>query len=174
MVRTAGDPARLAGTLRQVTSEHDAALTLDNATAMTEIVERTQGPWRFNMLVFGAFAGVALLLAAIGLFGLVAYTVGQRTREIGLRLALGASRMAVVRLMVRQGTQPVAVGLIVGVIASLALTRLVAALLFEVSATDPLIFGGATLALLAVAIVACYVPARRSARVDPMIALRVE
>jgi ABC-type antimicrobial peptide transport system permease subunit len=126
------------------------------------------------MLVFGAFAGVALLLAAIGLFGLVAYTVGQRTREIGLRLALGASRMAVVRLMVRQGTQPVAVGLIVGVIASLALTRLVAALLFEVSATDPLIFGGATLALLAVAIVACYVPARRSARVDPMIALRVE
>jgi putative ABC transport system permease protein len=174
VVRTTSDPARQTTVLKQATIAHDAALTVDNVRTLTEIVEKTQGPWRFNMLVFSVFAGVALLLAALGLFGLVAYTVTQRTREIGVRLALGATQAAVVRLMVRQGTQPVLVGLVGGLAVALLATRLVTTLLFGVTATDPLAFTAGAAALLIVAVAACYLPARRSARVDPLIALRAE
>ena len=174
VVRTTGDPARLTAVLRQAVSEHDAELTLDNVRTLSHIVERTQGPWRFNMMVFGVFAGVALLLAALGLFGLVAYTVSQRSREIGVRMALGATHSAVVRLMAWQGTLPVAAGLAVGLGVAMMATRLVSSLLFGVSATDPWAFAAGAAALLTVAVVACYLPARRSARVDPLVALRTD
>jgi putative ABC transport system permease protein len=174
VVRASGDPSALTAALRHETATIDRALTLDGVTTMSRIVERTQGPWRFNMIVFGAFALVALLLSTLGLFGLVAYTVSQRTREIGVRMALGASQTAVVRLMVRQGTWPIVAGLGVGLVAAFAVTRLVASLLFEVSAADPVTFAAVAAGLLAVAVVACYVPARRSAHVDPLVALRVD
>jgi putative ABC transport system permease protein len=174
VVRTTGDPVQHTAALRHAILEHDAALTLDNVTSLTQIVESTQGPWRFNMLVFGVFAAAALLLAALGLFGLVAYTVTQRTREIGVRMALGATHSAVVRLMVRQGARPVVAGLGIGLAGALLTTRLVSALLFGVSATDPRAFAAGASALLLVAVAACYLPARRSARVDPIVALRTE
>jgi putative ABC transport system permease protein len=174
VVRTAGDPVSMTSALQDAAAGFDPELRLDDVTTMSRIVERTQGPWRFNMLVFGAFAAVALLLSTLGLFGLVAYTVSQRTREIGVRMALGATRSAVVRLMVQQGTRPVVVGLVAGLVASYALTRLLAALLFGVSATDPLTFAGVAVGLLVVAAAACYLPARRSAHVDPLVALRTE
>jgi putative ABC transport system permease protein len=174
VVRTSGDPSALTAALRHETAAIDRTLTLDDVMTMSRIVERTQGPWRFNMIVFGAFAMVALLLSTLGLFGLVAYTVSQRTREIGVRMALGASQTAVVRLMVRQGAWPVVAGLGVGLVGAFAVTRLVASLLFGVSAADPLTFALVAVGLLTVAIVACYVPARRSAHVDPLVALRVD
>jgi putative ABC transport system permease protein len=174
VVRTTSDPARHTAAIRQAIVAQDPALTMDDVRTLTEIVERTQGPWRFNMLVFGVFAAVALMLAALGLFGLVAYTVTQRTREIGVRMALGATHAAVVGLMVRQGAQPVVVGLVVGVAVAALATRLVATLLFGVSATDPLAFAAGAAALLVVALAACYLPARRSARVDPLVALRTD
>jgi predicted permease len=174
MVRTTGDPTAITASLRHAVAGFDPDLSIDGVTTMSQIVERTQGPWRFNMLVFGAFAAAALLLSTLGLFGLVAYTVSQRTREIGVRMALGATRSAVVRLMVQQGTRPVIVGLAAGLVASYALTRLLAALLFGVSATDPLTFASVAVGLLLVAAAACYLPARRSAHVDPLIALRTE
>jgi putative ABC transport system permease protein len=174
MIRTSDDPTAITASLRHTLTSFDPALALDDVASMSGIVERTQGPWRFNMLVFGVFAGVALMLAALGLFGLVAYTVTQRTREIGVRMALGATHGAVVRLMVRQGAQPVVVGLAMGVAAALFATRLVATLLFGVSATDPLAFAAGVAALLVVALAACYLPARRSARVDPLVALRTD
>ena len=139
---------------------------------MEDIVARTRGPWRFNMLVFGVFGGVALALAAVGLFGVVANEVTQRRREIGLRMALGADRGHVVRLMVSQGTKPAAIGLAIGILASLLVTRVLSGLLFDVSPTDPATFAGVFVLFMAVTVLASYVPARRAASVDPQEALR--
>jgi ABC-type antimicrobial peptide transport system permease subunit len=125
-------------------------------------------------VLLGIFAGVALLLASIGIYGAVAYTVEQRTGEIGVRMALGAQTRDVLRLVVSQGMKPVVIGLTIGLVAAFALGRLLTSQLFEVSAHNPALLGGATILLAVIALAACLLPARRAAMVDPVQALRAE
>jgi ABC-type antimicrobial peptide transport system permease subunit len=141
---------------------------------MDAIVAQAVGQTRLMMWLLGIFAGVALLLASIGIYGAVAYTVEQRTGEIGVRMALGAQTRDVLRLVVSQGMKPVVSGLALGIIATFALGRLIAAQLYQVSAHDPVLLGVATVLLTATALLACLIPARRATYVDPITALRAE
>jgi ABC-type antimicrobial peptide transport system permease subunit len=129
---------------------------------------------RFDAVLTGLFAVLGLLLAAIGLFGLVSYSVAQRTNEIGVRMALGAQKRDVVSMILRQGLRLLLVGLAIGITGALALTRFLSSLLYGVAPTDPVTFTAVSLILIVVALLACYIPARRAAKVDPMIALRYE
>jgi ABC-type antimicrobial peptide transport system permease subunit len=152
----------------------DPALPIAAVRTLEDVVEGSVARGRLTFLLLAAFAGTALLLAAIGLYGVIAYTVTQRTREIGIRLALGASPRRVLRQVLGQGLKLVVLGLILGALGAAGLTRLLASLLYQVSPADPLVFGGMALLLLAVALAAAWLPARRAAKVDPMVALRVE
>jgi putative ABC transport system permease protein len=129
---------------------------------------------RFYMLLLGSFAVIALLLAALGIYGVIAYAVSQRTRELGIRVALGATRERIVRLVIREGVWLAGTGVVLGVLASLALTRAIASLMFGVGKLDPVTLTAAPLTLMAVALLGCYLPARRAAKVDPVIAMRNE
>src|SRR5262249_40895583 len=129
---------------------------------------------RFRTLLLGVFAVIALLMAAIGIYGVIAYSVAQRTREVGIRIAIGAQVHDVLKLVVGQGMRLILIGVGVGIIGALAVTRVLSSLLFNVSATAPLSFAAITLLLMAVALLACYLPARRATKVDPMTALRSE
>src|SRR5437764_5505908 len=129
---------------------------------------------RFNLVILGVFAVVALLLSVTGIYGVISYSVTQRTQEIGIRIALGATVTDILKMTIWHGFKLVVAGLAVGVAGALALTRLLSSLLFNISATDPLTFAVVSLVLAAVALAACYIPARRATRVDPMIALRYE
>ncbi|HEX2775487.1 MAG TPA: FtsX-like permease family protein, partial [Candidatus Acidoferrales bacterium] len=140
----------------------------------SQIYSASLGSRRFNVILIGFLGIVALLLATAGVFGVMAYSVSRRTREIGVRVALGASSSDVLRMILSQGLRTIFIGVAVGIIGSLALTRTVESLLFGVTATDPLTFAGVTLLLVGTALLACYVPARRAMRVDPMVALRHE
>ena len=126
------------------------------------------------MILLGAFAGLALLLSSIGIYGVISYLVGQQTREIGIRMALGAQRKDVLRLILGNGARMALLGIAIGIVAALGLTRLMAKMLYGVSATDPLTFVVVALVLVLVALAACYIPARRAMRVDPLVALRYE
>jgi putative ABC transport system permease protein len=137
------------------------------------IYERT-APKRIMTVLMGVFAGIALLLAGTGLYAVMAYAVSQRSHEIGIRLALGAQGGDVLRMVVRQGMKLTLIGVFLGVSGALALTRSLKALLFGVNATDPLTFAGAALLLVIVALVACWIPARRATKVDPMVVLKFE
>jgi len=139
-----------------------------------DIVSKSLATQRFSMILLGAFAGLALLLASVGIYGVISYVVGQRTHEIGIRMVLGAERLHILRLILGRGGVLAAAGVALGLISSLGLTRLMASLLYEVRATDPLTFAGVAMLLTFVAIVACYIPARRATKVDPIVALRYE
>jgi putative ABC transport system permease protein len=139
----------------------------------TAINETLQGQ-RFIVVLLGVFAGVAMLLAVIGIYSVMAWMVSQRTRELGIRLALGASPAGMVRMVVRQGSWPVLIGLAVGIVLALVLSRVIASQLVNITATDPLTYLCVGIGLLSVAVFACWLPARRAARVDPMVALRNE
>ncbi len=147
---------------------------MNDVVTMDMVLADSISRQRFNMLLLGAFAGLALLLAAIGLYSVLAYSVRRRVREIGVRMALGAQRMDVIRMILGQGVRLTLIGVVIGVAVALVLTRLMASQLFQVSATDPLTFGGVAVMLVLVAMAACYIPARRAAKVDPMVALRYE
>jgi len=155
-----------------------AALNKDqavfNVRTMEQIVDQSVAPRRFSMLLLAVFAVVALALAIIGIYGMLSYAVAQRTREIGLRMTLGAQRTDVMRLVIGHGMKLAIAGVILGLIASFALTRTMKTLLFGVSATDPVTFGLITLVLVVVALLACWIPARRATRVNPIEALRYE
>jgi predicted permease len=139
-----------------------------------DVVARSIASQRFSLILLGAFAGLALLLAGIGIYGVLSYLVGQRTREIGVRMALGAQRLDVLRMVLGDGARMTMVGAAIGLVAALALTRLMASMLFGVRPTDPVTFAAVAVLLCGIALFACYLPARRAAKVDPMVALRYE
>jgi len=168
------NPTALGGALRDVLKGMDKDLYIPGTKTMDELRAASVAERRFSTLLLAVFAGVALLLAVVGIYGVTAYSVTRRTHEIGLRIALGAQAADVLKLVVGQGMFLALVGVAVGLAASFALTRVMANLLYEVSATDPLIFAGIALLLTAIAFIACYLPARRATKVDPMIALRYE
>jgi putative ABC transport system permease protein len=171
---TSGDPAALAPAIRRIVADLDPSLPLFGVEPLSRTLSNSMGQRRFTMVVLGAFAAVALLLAMVGVHGVLSYTVTQRTREIGIRMALGADRARVRSLILSQGGALVAGGLILGLIGAFAITRLLRALLFGVSPTDPGTFLGVAVLLALVALVASYLPAARAARVDPAVSLRSE
>jgi putative ABC transport system permease protein len=173
-VRSSGDPSGLASAVREQVWAIDKDQPITSLVTMSELVASTVAPRRFNTLLLGLFAAVALVLAALGIYSVISYSVTQRTHEIGVRLALGAQAKDVLRLIVRQGMALALAGIAIGWVAAFAFTRLMAGLLYEVSATDPATYIAITLLLTAVAWLACFLPARRAARVDPMVALRYE
>ncbi len=168
------DPAVLASAVRGVIKEIDKGLAVWETRTMDERVAQWVAPRRFNALLLGCFAFVALVLAAIGIYGVMAYSVTQRTHEIGIRIALGAQSGDVLRLIVGRGMGLALIGVACGLAAAAAMTRVMRSLLYEVNTTDPMIFAGVAALLTLVAFAACYVPARRATKVDPMVALRYE
>jgi ABC-type antimicrobial peptide transport system permease subunit len=141
---------------------------------MDEIISDSISDRKFSMVLLGTFAALALLLSSIGIYGVISYLIGERTHEIGIRMALGAQRKDVLTLVLSEGMKLVLVGAVIGIAAALGLSRLMAGMLYGVSATDPLTFAAVPIVLLGVAMLACYIPARRAMRVDPMTALRYE
>jgi putative ABC transport system permease protein len=174
IARTAGDPAALAPTARRIVRELDPLLAITGIRTMTEMVDLSIARPRFTMLLLAVFGAVALTLAAVGIYGIMSHAVKRRTREIGIRMALGARPRDVLRLVVGQGMALAGIGLVVGVAAALAATRLMTGLLFGVSATDPLTFAAIVLLLGGIALLASWIPARRAVATDPTMALRSE
>jgi len=173
-IHTAGNSTALTPSLRSMLKEIDPNLPLYNVKTMDEIVSRSMAPRRFNMLLLTIFAGVALLLALVGVYGVLAYSVGQRTAEIGLRVALGATPRSVLTLIVGQGMRPILIGIGIGLAGALGLSRFISSLLFGVKPVDPLTYGAVALLVAVAALLSCYVPARRALRIDPVAALRQE
>ena len=174
LVRTRSDPAGAAAAVIDAIHKEDPEQPVDEIQTMGEIVVKAFGSWRSTMLLIGIFAAIAVLLAAVGIYGVVSYAVQQRTHEIGVRMALGAGRGEVVALVMRRGLALALAGVAIGLGASYGLTRLLAGKLYGVKPTDPATFTAAAVALLGVALLACYLPARRAARLDPVAALRCE
>jgi len=173
-VRAHGNPSSLSGALREQIRAIDSALPVSEVRPMMEAIESSVAQPRFRTTLLSLFGAAALLLAAIGIYGVLAYTVAQQTREIGIRMALGANPGRALRLVLGRGLRLAGAGTVIGVLAARMLTQLLNSLLFGISATDPLTFAAVAGLLLGVALVACYVPARRAMRVDPMVALRYE
>jgi len=174
VARTAGAPMGLLGSLRTAVQQADSSAVVYDVRQMDDIVARSIATQRMAMLLLTVFSGLALVLSAIGIYGVISYLAGQRTQEIGVRVALGASARNVLGMVLGEGMKITLAGVGVGIVAALALTRLIAKLVYSVSAMDPLTFVGVAILLTAVALLACYMPARRAMRVDPIVALRYE
>lgn len=174
VVRTQGDPTQVMGPVRAAVAEIDPREVIYNVETMDEVVSNSFAARRLTMMLLGVFAALALALACVGIYGVTSYLVGRRTHEIGVRLALGAQRQQIFQFVVGQGAKMAIAGASIGILAALSLTRLMSNQLFGVSAHDPLTLTGVALLLILVAIAACYLPARRAMRVDPMVALRCE
>ena len=172
VVRTSVDPLSLSSAVRKTVWEMDKDQPVSDIRSMEEIVSTAVARQRFSMLLLGVFASLALVLAAVGIYGVMSYSVAQRTREIGIRMALGAQRSDVLKMAVGQGFKLVLIGVAIGLAAAFVLTRVMASLLFGVSATDPVTFVTISLVLMSVAVLASYIPALRASRIDPMEALR--
>jgi len=167
------DTRLVTSSARGILQDLDAEIPAKFRT-FSQVYSASLGSRRFNVILVGFFGITALLLATAGVFGVMAYSVSRRTREIGVRVALGAGSGDVLRMILSQGLRTIFIGVVIGIAGSLALTRTVESLLFGVTATDPLTFGGVTLLLVGAALVACFIPARRATKVDPMVALRYE
>jgi predicted permease len=174
VVRAAGTPQAVSESLRAASQQFDSRQVLYEFQPMTKVVSDSIAAQRFTMILLGVFAALALVLSAVGIFGVISYVTGQRTQEIGIRMALGAQRGDVLRLVLSHGMRVALLGVAIGLAAALGLTRLMASQLYGVSAKDPLTFAGVAALLTLVALAACYIPARRAMRVDPMVALRYE
>jgi predicted permease len=173
-IRTRSDAAHFAPSLRRMTAAVDKDQPVSQIRSMEQYLFDSIAPQRLSVTLLGIFAGIALVLAVIGIYGVISFSVARRTREIGVRMALGASGGTVVRMIVRQALLLVLSGVAIGIAAALALTRFISSLLFGVSATDPAVLAGVTVLLIAIASLACYIPARRASAVDPIVALRYE
>jgi putative ABC transport system permease protein len=174
VLRTSGDPLAMLGTLRQQVWSFDRQQPLANARTVEQVLAQSIARPRFNTLLIAVLAGVALVLAAVGIYGVISYSVTQRTHEIGIRMAVGADASNVLRLVVGQGMVLAGIGLALGVVGALASTRILSTLLYGVTTTDPVTYVALVLLLGFVAMVASYIPALRAAKVDPVIALRSE
>ena len=172
LVRTSGDPLTLVAAVRARILAVDPEQPIYNINTMSAMMATAMAPRRLNLVLLSGFALIALTLAAVGIYGVMANLVTQRTGEIGLRMALGARPSDVLRLVMRRGLSLVVFGAAIGLVAAFALTRVMESLLFGVSATDPITFGGVAALLTGVALLACYLPARRAMKVDPMVALK--
>jgi putative ABC transport system permease protein len=174
VIRTSGNTSSVVASVRQIVHEVDPDQPVSNIATMSDVLGEEAAPRRMGMIMLVAFAGLALLLASLGIYGVLAYFVTQHTNEIGVRMAVGASPLNIVSLVLKKGMGLTLLGIGIGLAASFALTRLMSSLLFGVNASDPLTFIAVPLVLAAVALVACLIPARRAMKVDPMIALRYE
>jgi predicted permease len=174
VIRSAGDPVGLTAAVRAQVFAVDASQPVYDVRTMEGIVDASVGARRLTSSLLGAFSVLALSLAATGLYGVLAFWVAQRRREIGVRMALGARRTDVVRLVLKHALTLVGIGLVTGFAGALGVTRVLAGLLFGVTARDPIVLAGVPLLVAAVALLACTLPARRAARVDPMVALRTD
>ncbi|HTZ31936.1 MAG TPA: FtsX-like permease family protein, partial [Methylomirabilota bacterium] len=174
LVARADRPAQIFDSIRQVSRQMSPDQVVYAAQTMDEIIAGSLADRRFSMILLGAFAALAVLLSTIGIYGVVSYIVSQRTREIGIRVALGATHVDVLRTVLFQGAKMTGIGILIGLILSIAVTRLLATLLFGVSATDPLTLAAVAALLAAVSLAATYIPARRASRLDPTTALRYE
>lgn len=174
VIHTRGNPLALLPTVRSIVTSLDRNLPIADVRSFEQVVYRSVSPQRFNTILLGIFSGLALLLATTGIYGVLSHSMSRRTAEIGLRVALGASRRGILRMTVAQGMRPVLAGLVLGAVGSWWLSRYFTALLFGIKPLDtPTYFAVAAL-LLATALIACYLPGRRAMRIDPSVALRIE
>jgi len=174
VIRAQGDPLNLVGAIRREIHTLDPDQPVATIRTMNDWIDTAVATPRYQTLLLGVFAAVALLLATTGIYGVMSYVVAQRTHEIGIRMALGAPRGNVLKLVLRQGMGLVLIGVVLGLIGAFAVTRVMSALLFGVTAKDPFTFAAVAVLLALVAFVACYIPAWRATKVDPLVALRYE
>jgi len=174
VARTSSDPATAAGAIVRAIHEVDPTIPVYDIRTMQDRMKDSLARQRFSTIMLGAFAVFALILAVVGVYGVVSYLVTQGTHDIGVRMALGAQRSSIVRMVIRQGMELTGAGVIAGLIGAAALTRVMASLLFGVSATDLVTFSAVPVILAAIALLASYLPARRATQVDPVVALREE
>jgi putative ABC transport system permease protein len=174
LVRTSGDPLAMAATVDKTIRSTDSSIPVGHLLSMEQILSRSLATQRFMMAVVAVFAVLALALASVGIYGLIASSVSQRTHELGIRMALGANAVSVLGMVLREGTRLAALGTAIGIAGAFALGRAIAGALFGVQPGDWRIMAGASICLLVVAFFACYLPARRATKVDPMVALRYE